>query len=183
MKTLIKFVALLVVFTLAFNQQANAQKMSEGTSIVRAGIGLGSSTYDYTTSETPLILLTYEQGIKDDFLAGNISVGGTIGYKSGKYSYLDFGWNYTYFTVAGRANWHPDFIKSDKWDAYASLLLGMEFINVSSNVGAIGAETSGSSLLFGTMLGVRYDINENWGAWAELGFGLGLLDVGVSYKF
>ena len=58
----------------------NAQTpMVKGTNVAQVGVGLGGWTTGYTTSETPVIVLTYEKGIKDNFGPGNLSIGGSIG--------------------------------------------------------------------------------------------------------
>ena len=182
MKNLINFFALAFVLILSGASQLQAQKLAKGDAVIQGGIGLGNATTAYTTSETPYLMVSYEQGIKDNFGKGNLSVGGTIGYKSGRYSFLDSGWNYSYMVFAGRASWHPHFVKSQKLDAYTGLTLGLDIISANATSGEYSADISGAGLALGVHLGVRYDISENWGAWAELGYGFGILNVGVAYK-
>ena len=49
---------------------------------------------------------------------------------------------------------------------------------------AIGAPTvSASYLEFGGFVGGRYYFSPNLAAQAELGYGLGILNIGIAYKF
>lgn len=158
--------------------------MTEGTAVVTAGVGLGAWTTAYTSSETPLIVLGYERGIKDNFGAGNLSVGGNIAYKSGNYSFWDARWGYTYLAVVGRASWHPHFLESDTWDVYGGISLGYYSVSTNSNMADItDGDLSISGIEFATHVGARYNFNEHWGAYAEVGFGLGVITVGAAYKF
>ncbi len=182
-KSIIIIASLLVVFFTSHNT-LQAQTMVKGESVATLGIGLGAWTTAFTTSETPLIIAGYETGIKDNFGPGNLSVGGNIAYKSGNYSFWDSKWSYTYVAVVGRASWHPHFLQSDTWDVYTGLSLGYYFIGTGSSTtdlddGGIGV----GGLEFATHVGARYNFSENWGAFAELGFGLGVIKVGAAYKF
>ena len=180
MKTLFKLTVLIALLA-SVSTQISAQRMEEGTRLVQAGIGLGGWA-DYS-SQTPILSASYMHGIKNDFLNGKLAVGGAIGYKSATYnSIYDYRWTYQYTFVSGRATWHPDFIQSDKWDAYAGLSLGMLFVNFDGTGDAYAVDVSGSTMVLAGVVGARYAINENWGAYAELGSNLGYLTLGVSYK-
>lgn len=179
MKTLLKFVAVLAIFTFTTNA-ATAQDMQVGTKQIQAGIGLGGWA-DYS-SQTPILSVSYMQGIKNDFLNGQLAVGGSIGYKSASYnSIYGYDWNWTYTFVSGRATWHPNFIKSEKLDAYAGLGLGYLHVkfDAAGDTFATGADAGG--LVLAGMIGARYAINNNWGVYAEIGNNLGYLTLGASF--
>ena len=178
----------LTAFTFVFTHHSlNAQTpMTKGLNVAQIGVGLGGWTTGYTTSETPVIVLTYEKGIKDNFGAGNLSIGGSIGYKSGRIGGFDFAasdWNYTYMAFVGRASWHPHFVRSEKLDLYTGMSLGYYLItsDYESVYGDFDFSTGGVEL--GIHIGGRYNFSEQFGAFAELGFGLGVLNVGVAYTF
>ena len=174
----------IVCFFAACSNLLNAQTpMTKGVNIAQAGIGLGGWTTSYTTSETPLMIATYERGIVDDLGAGNLSVGGTLIVKSGKYAGEYFGWNYTYTAVAARGSYHPHFVKSEKLDAYAGLSLGLYHISTKATSGDVVAGVSGSAFAWGLHIGARYQFSDNFGAFAELGAGVGNVGVGLAYKF
>ena len=178
MKTIIKTFVLLAFTFAAF--QTNAQgPMSKGVKVVQAGVAMGGWSGIYT-SETPIINGTFMIGIKDNFGAGNLSVGGQVGYKGAKWDT----WTFNYTFVAGRAAWHPYFIKSDKIDVYGGVSLGL--YHLAWDAGADDAyieDLSTTAAAFSIFLGGRYEISEQFGVYAELGAGLGVLNAGVAYKF
>jgi hypothetical protein len=181
MKTLLKITVLfsLLACTLA---PARAQDMQAGTKIIQAGVGLGGWA-DYS-SQTPILSVSYMQGIKDDFLNGQLAVGGSIGYKSATYnSVYDYTWQWTYTFISGRATWHPNFIKSEKFDAYAGLGLGLLMVSFDAQGDVYAVDANGSTMVLTGLIGARYAINENWGAYAEIGNNLGYLTLGASYRF
>ena len=180
MKTLLKLTALLAIFTLA-TAPTQAQDMQTGARFIQAGVGLGGwATY---SSQTPILSVSYMQGIKDDFLNGQLAVGGSIGYKSASYnSIYSYNWTWRYTFVSGRATWHPNFIQSEKFDAYAGIGLGLLMVNFDSAGDTYAVDASGSSIALTGLIGARYAFNENWGAYAEIGDNLGSLNLGVSYK-
>ncbi|MEM6378191.1 MAG: outer membrane beta-barrel protein [Bacteroidota bacterium] len=182
MKSIFKFFTLALFITLT-SVQLSAQDMQSGARYAQAGIGLGGWA-DYT-SQTPIISLSYMQGIKDDFLNGQLAVGGSIGYKSASYvSAYNYQWDWNYTFISGRATWHPNFMQSDKFDAYAGLGLGYLIVSVKTTGDLIGVEAVGASQAVLTgIIGARYAFNENWGAYAEIGNNLGYLTLGASYRF
>lgn len=181
MKTVFQFftLALLLTFTTA---QLAAQDMEAGAKYAQAGIGLGGwASY---TSQTPIFSLSYMQGIKDDFLNGKLAVGGTIGYKSASYTNgYNYEWNWTYTFLSGRATWHPDFINSEKFDAYAGLGLGYLIVNVKTNGEHLNEDVGASTVVLTGIIGARYSFTEHLGAYAEIGNNLGYLTLGASYRF
>ena len=183
MKNIIVNALIILGVAIAFSTTSLGQaQMVKGTTIVQAGIGLGGWTTAYTTSETPLLSATFEKGIKDDFGPGNLSIGGTIAYKSGRSNGLGYHWNYNYTAIAGRATWHPHFINSEKWNVYTGLSLGLHRAAVQSDFTDFDLAVSETSLVLAAYVGARYYFNENWAAYTELGYGLGALNIGVAYK-
>ncbi len=187
MKKTIKNITFLLLTLFSFSNSALAQEghMTKGTNVIQAGIGFGGWTSGYTTSETPIIAVAFERGIMDNLLNGNLSVGAAITYKGGKYSGSNYTWRYNYLAVTARASWHPYFIKVEKLDTYTGLSIG--YYRVSSDYDSkwysYDYDFGGSGVALAAHVGARYNFTENFGAWAELGFGLGLLNAGVSYTF
>lgn len=179
--TIIKTLTALSLVLFAFSAMAQGQ-LSKGNAILQGGIALGSSSAAYTTSEIPLINVTYEKGIKDNFGNGSLSVGGTVGFKSGKSNGFGVDWNYNYMAIAARASWHPYFIKSEKVDAYTGLSLGYHRVAVNTTRD-FEVNASSAEVVLAFHVGARYHINENLAAFGELGYGLGFLNVGIAYKF
>ncbi|MEO1258464.1 MAG: outer membrane beta-barrel protein [Bacteroidota bacterium] len=175
-------IALFILSIAAAGVQAQTP-MTKGVNVIQAGVGLGGWTTSYTTSETPLIIATFERGVMDDLGKGNLSVGGTVLVKSGKYAGDFYSWNYTYTAVAARGSYHPHFVKSEKLDAYAGISLGLYHISTKATNGEVEAGVSGTSFAWGLHIGARYNFTDQIGAWAEVGAGVGNIGVGVSYRF
>ncbi|MEO1514459.1 MAG: hypothetical protein AAFV95_05580 [Bacteroidota bacterium] len=174
-----------LIFFLSFFLTGNMQaQFDNNTMVAQAGFGLGGYSHNYS-SQTPVISLAFEKGFKEDIGPGNIGIGGQLGYKSGRYDYSSFesrySWTYRYIMAAGRAVYHPDFAQSEKFDAYAGLTLGLYFLDFGSNdIGVAGYNRT--HLLLGAVVGCKYYFTDKVGAYAELGYGLGYLNLGVAYK-
>ncbi|MEL6721315.1 MAG: hypothetical protein AAFP82_21620 [Bacteroidota bacterium] len=188
MKNLIQLSILAIACILFTTVDSNAQSLTKGEKIVQFGTGLGGTVVAGSSAQTPYLRAIFEMGVNDDFLNGTLSAGGGMSYKSGSYAYYASStWRYTYMSFHGRASWHPGFINSDNLDAYAGIALGIDFVNVNYDSAwdydYDGTDFSGAGLSLGLHVGARYQFTEQWGAWAELGLGHGLLNIGASYKF
>lgn len=157
--------------------------------VLNLGIGLGNTLYigglGYSMGVPPLSI-SYEKAIKDEILEkGVIGVGGYLGYSSYKYRYdygtTVWGWNYSNIVVGAIGAFHYPLI--DKLDTYAGVLLGYN-INTSREYGDVGSNTAGSygGLVFSGYIGGRYYFSEKFAAFAQLGYGIAYLTLGVSIK-
>ncbi|MFA8449993.1 MAG: hypothetical protein ACEPOW_04800 [Bacteroidales bacterium] len=178
-----KKIILLCSIFFALMSTSKAQSFDEGSSIISAGLGLGSNLY--TGSETlrvPPLFVTYDYGFRDQW-----SLGGIIGVAGSKerWHYLNqsYQYNYSHFILAARGAYH---IYSDyTWDAYAGASLGFDIVTGSySGAVPVGYEyaTRGSSLFLGLYAGGRYYFNDQIAAFAEIGYNVGFLNLGVSFK-
>ena len=136
----------------------------------------------------PAISLSVEKGIIDDVGPGVISVGGLIGYKRSTYGWNFLGdkyessWNN--IIVAARGAYHYNFTEDPKLDTYAGISLGARIESYSSNFsGTISESYGGAYLTSGIFLGGRYYFSDNIGAFAELGYDVSYLKLGLSAKF
>ena len=177
MKPVIQTLICLALFFISNNLSAQSAMM-KGTKVVQAGVGFGGWADTYT-SQTPIMSATFMMGIKDDLGPGNLSIGGSVGYKHAEWN----AWSYNYTFLTGRAAWHPHFIKSEKIDAYAGISLGIYHLNWDGGGEAFDVELSTTAVAWSLVLGGRYNFTENWGAYAEIGAGLGWLNAGVAYTF
>ncbi|MEM6699908.1 MAG: hypothetical protein AAF599_16005 [Bacteroidota bacterium] len=188
MKNLIQLSILAIACVFFTTTNINAQSLTKGEKIVQIGTGIGGTVVAGSSAQSPYLRAIFEMGVNDDFLSGTLSAGGGISFKSGSYAYYASStWTYTYMSFHGRASWHPSFIKANKLDAYTGLSLGVDFVNVNYDnawdYDYDGTDFSGAGLSLGLHLGARYQFTDQWGAWAELGLGHGLLNIGASYKF
>jgi hypothetical protein len=157
-----------------------------GTNVISAGIGLGSSliTGGYGSS-TPGISLQYERGVWEAG-PGIISLGGYIGYKGYSYSNPDYSskWNYT--IIGFRGAYHLTGIEVENLDVYGGLMLAFDNLSYSEtnyNGYAYSGSSYGSGVGLTAFVGAKYYFAGNLGAFAELGYGVSYLSIGLSYKF
>jgi hypothetical protein len=175
MKKVFLTAALFAASAFAFAQKSGSA-FDENTAIGHAGIGIGGGFYTGTTTLPP-ISVSYEKGITE-----NISVGGIVGYSASKYD-DGFGdeFKYTYLLIGARGNYH--FGTTDKFDPYVGVTLGYNIVTFSEPGGYSGLySASGSELLAGAQIGANYYFSDNAGAFAELGYGIGIINVGLTLK-
>lgn len=175
-----------IIFTIAiaFGLTASAQTYDEGDNLLNIGIGLGSAFKTGTTSLPP-ISASFEHGFTD-----KISAGGIIAYTGSKEE-ISFGtttytFKYSYLIIGARGSYH--FYNTDKLDAYGGLMLGYNIANskveVTGPSGVFNPQpASVGGVAYGFHLGGRYYFNDKVAAFAELGYGLAILNVGITMKF
>ncbi len=170
-------VAFAVVLTSSLMFGQIAYKMGENNA--SGFVGLGGLAGLYGTSTLPAIGGSYEVGYNE-----NISIGGLAGISGSEQDLGFFGkFKYTYIIIGGRGLYHYDLMHNEKIDTYGGVMLGYNIVSSSydGNYGSLYT-ASGSYLAYGGFIGGRYYFSPNLSAQAELGYGLGLLSVGLSYK-
>jgi hypothetical protein len=173
------FIKVFVVFLFCavFTVGVNAQNMfSKGDNILNLGVGIGSTLGGSGGSMgIPPLSVSYERGIIDQLFddKSSLGLGAYLGYASHKWT--GYTWSYTIFGVRGSVHYQL----VDKLDTYGGLMLGYNSASVSGDwVGA-----SASEMLWSLYIGGRYYFKENIAAFAELGYGIAYLQLGVSLKF
>jgi opacity protein-like surface antigen len=116
----------------------------------------------------------------------NISIGGFIGAYSARYELPNIFFvdedhiNYSFFNIGALGNYH--FVNNDQWNVYAGATLGYLSINLSNDLIEGAADIRSSGIAFGIQGGARYFFSDNFAANAQLGYGLAILSLGVTYK-
>jgi len=148
-----------------------AQSFKRGDKLLNAGIGIGGGL------GIP-VGVSYEQAVSD-----RISVGGYLAYARKKESWNEYGeWKYTYILAAARGSYHFK-VNSDRFDPYGGALLGYNVASVKwSGEGSEPVSASSGGLMWGVHIGTRYWASEKVGAFAEIGYGATLLNVGVAFR-
>jgi hypothetical protein len=186
MKKLI-FTCLIVCFLAA---QGFTQNYSKGDNLVGFGIGIGGNLYagywGTGIKRTPTILASYERCIVDHLWdkKSSIGVGGIMGYASAKYDAgYGYGWKCTNFIIGVRGALH--YAVAPKFDAYAGVALGYNVVSWKWTGDWVGEHHStGSSGFTGSgFIGARYYFTKSLGAFAEVGYGFSILNLGLSLKF
>ncbi|MDZ4716038.1 MAG: hypothetical protein SH819_11265 [Cytophagales bacterium] len=153
-----------------------AQVFDQGAKQLNLGIGFGGG-YGAGSSTTPPISGSFEVGITD-----KISVGGIIGFSGSKQDFGFGSYSYSYLLFGARGSYH--FAGSDNTDFYGGAMLA--YNNVSTSVsggtgfGAVGGSASGIAI--GLYVGGRYMFSEKIGAFAELGYSIALVNLGITAK-
>jgi hypothetical protein len=187
------FSVVLMVISFFSAARVHAQAFEAGTNVVSAGIGLGSALangYTYGT-QSPGFSVSYDRGIWEAG-PGVISLGGYIGFKTFKDDYADAGyvvsekWTYSIFGVRGA--YHFTGLNIQNLDLYAGVMIAYDNLNYSysNNQGTsyntnVGSYNSGLGI--SVFAGARYYFAGNLGAFGELGYGVDILGIGLSYKF
>jgi hypothetical protein len=142
-----------------------------GKNFLNAGVGIG------TYYEGLPFGASFEHGFTN-----NISAGVFIDYST--HSYADFPGsklNIIYGGVRGSYHFAKLFnVTNPKFDPYAGVALGYYSVNFTS--ADFGSPYS-STVFFGVHAGARYLFSNNIGGFAEVGYGVAALNLGLSFKF
>lgn len=173
----------IVCIVAAMTTAAQAQPFQQGTNILQAGIGIGGNLGGLGTGR-PAISVSYEKGVWDIGGPGVVSLGGYIGNTGFKYSSSGYSQSWNYTVVGVRSAYHYNgFTEAPNLDVYGGAMLGYNVVSYKVTGGYTGPNAYGSGLGLSLYIGGRYFFSENLGAFAELGYGVSTLNVGIAYKF
>lgn len=161
-----------------------AQQFQRGTTVVNLGIGLGTSLGGLGKAR-PAVSLSVDRGIWDIGGPGVISLGGYIGNTGYKYTDLGYTakWNYTIVGVRGAYHYNG-FTNTPALDVYGGAMLGYNIARYSSDADdEFLANSYGSGIGLSGFVGGRWFFTEKLGVHAELGYGVSILALGLTYKF
>ena len=180
------FLTLAICVIAGVSVSAQQPTFVKGDNVVSLGVGLGGylgTGWSYTGSSAkkmPLIAASFDHCIIDNLFneKSSIGVGGLIGFKSVKFP----DWvKYNYFVFGARGTFHYALV--NKLDTYGGLHLGYDYCNVKW-IGHDSYNHGGASgFSYGFFVGGRYYFTDSIGAYAELGYGYAILNLGVSFKF
>jgi len=183
MKKLVLIVVAITLFSINSNAQGTFVK---GTKVFKFGVGINGNG-------TP-VEASYEAGVTNNFLGVKgmvLGLGASLGY----YGYKEdmstttmlgtykTSFKYSNIVIAGRALAHYPIIK--KLDTYAGIILGYNVAKASldgDNAASMPIPSVGG-VVWGGIIGARYEFNKNWGAYLELGKSTTNACLGVAYKF
>jgi len=187
-----KNLSLFIIALLFVGASANAQGLvyGKGSSAINLGVGFGSTVITGTTGFAPSFSASYEYGILEIPIGSNtgvVSAGGIFGFGTASYNYTnwqDLKYKYNYFLVAARGNFH--FIFHDQFDPYAGFLLGYSFVNgkwVGDGTKPNNWNATSNGFQGGAYAGARWFFTPAIAAFAEVGWSISILTVGVTFKF
>jgi outer membrane protein W len=192
MKKLIFSIAIIAV---QLNTQA--QNFEQDRNFLQIGYGIGSGygnvlkAYQglsgYSFSGFGPVAVSYERGITD-----NIGLGVQLGYSSYGGTWLQSGYDYSYrystLSIMARGAYHFN-VRNRNFDPYIGIGLGYSNFNVNYTSDSPGFNSAASDISIGSPLtyqlfvGARYMFNDNFGIYGEAGYGLSLLNVGLTLGF
>ena len=169
----------LLVAAFLVSTAANAQSV-KGTNYVNAGIGLG--TYGFSGTGGLPITASFEHGFTDKISAG-------VFFGAIQRKYAD-DWKYKYTVIGVRGSYHFNEIlnvSNEKLDVYggASLSRRGYTLKYEWNDGdhTQTEKATASDVVFGIHAAARYMFSNNIGGYAEVGYGISPLQLGVTFKF
>ena len=148
---------------------------------INANVGLGiAPVFGVGKVKLPPVGVSVEYGIQDD-----ISVGGYLGFSQYGEEFQGGKWRYSYIIIGPRASYHlSNLLKApEELDLYAGVFLG--YLVGTSRWDGDGPEIGKSKvggLGWSGHLGARYAIQENLSVFGEVGYGISVLQIGVSFK-
>lgn len=165
---------------------------SDGDNNINLGIGIGSNLGGRGFKSTlPPLSISYERCIIDELFddKSSLGVGGYFGYSTSRSEFSStvtsakFGFNYSYLIIGARGALHYHLV--DKLDTYGGLMLGLNITKHSTygNWHDFHSLPLGNTLGWSLFFGGRYYFHENLAAFAELGYGIAFLQVGITFKF
>ncbi|MCX6137463.1 MAG: hypothetical protein NTV54_08225 [Ignavibacteriales bacterium] len=171
-KILAVALALMLVATSALAQRVLLKDGDQYAGVKLALGSIGGASIGYVAS--------YERGIQD-----NIGVGGTIAYSGYSEDYFGWGkWKYTNIFIAVNGTYHYDVLKNEKLDTWGGLLLGYNAASVSwDGPGGSYVSPTAGGIVFGLSANGRYFVTDKLAVAASIGVGMGILSIGVDYKF
>ncbi|QNF35273.1 hypothetical protein HUW51_22075 [Adhaeribacter swui] len=168
---------LVALFTFS---QAQAQTPVKNK-YLNAGIGLAA----YTAGGVPI-----GASLEVDY-KNNISIGGFVDYARYGYKAAGYRWNYNFLYFGARGSYHLGELMKDldindsKFDPYVGASLGVRTAWYSDNDEYDNDFNSpyNSGLFLGIHVGSRYMFSEKLGGFAEVGYGVSALRLGITAKF
>lgn len=168
----------------------HAQQFQNSTTVLNAGIGFGG-TLDGWGNQSPSLSASIEKGFWDISGPGVISLGAYLGTQTSRYndywgSYYSQRWRYTIIGARGAYHYNG-FSNIPELDLYAGAMLSYNILSYSytdangNRYKARGANWNSGLGLTG-FLGGRWFFKDNLAAYAEVGYGISALSIGVSFK-
>lgn len=194
MKTYVAIITLLL--TAGFGT-LNAQHAKIKPGQVQVGFGLGMVP-TYAADATATIVPPLSTQV-DVFLSPNFSLGTYLAYTkvSGENIYPNAGITEAFvnetWMVGVRTSFHSNDLND--WRVYGGFVVGTSLPSIEKTVELLPGELQRddelpsfsrpgeNGFLFSGFVGTRRYLNDNWSAFGELGFGISLVNLGVSYKF
>lgn len=163
----------------------------KGYSAINLGLGLLSPNNGYdlfgSVKSVPALTLAYDRGVVEGIGPGTIGLGGLIGYKRYHYNFpnTDDKATWTDLVLMGRGTYHYNFTTNPQLDTYGGISLGFRanFYKNEVSPDRDRYDGDGLHLAYGLFAGARYYLTERFGGFAEVGYDISYLKLGLTYQF
>ncbi len=165
----------LLLVGISFHSKAQSVK---GTNYVNAGIGLG--TFGFSGTGGLPIAISLEHGFSDKISAGPC-------YEM-VHTTFETNWKYNYYVFGLRGSYHFNEalkITNPNVDLYGGVTLfyrGYSIKYTGPQTDYLGSASTGG-ISFAFHAGAHYYFSQSVGGFAELGYGISPLQLGLSFKF
>lgn len=183
-----KFLIVILLLGSGLGMRAQLDYFVEGDVLVSPAVGFGNPFLGGVgaTTALPPISVSVDCGIEQTLTSeGTFALGGYFGFAKTRFRNTsigpDVGSNSTHMIIGGRLSYTYPF--ADKFDFLAGLMAGYDIIStrdIRDNKNSTSYAASGSVFTF--FLGGRYQLMENLAAVVELGYGISILRLGVSFR-
>jgi hypothetical protein len=165
--------SIVITVTLPIFGQAKEPSNEVGDNLFIFGIGFGLVQPNRIV-EIPPLSVSYERIISDEIIEkGSIGTGIYLGLSRHSWEIFE-GWmgNSTIFISGVRGSFNYQIM--DKIDIYAGVMLGLEIV--------YDRDAAGESFIWSTYSGGRYLLSNYFMLFAELGYGITYLNIGIVLK-
>lgn len=190
-KLLILLVASFVLFSSQLRAQDRAFEIKN--SLLNIGVGFGWTYKFYNDpSVWPAFSISYEKGLFYAKNVGYFGIGGHAAYHYANYDYSGSDRYIYWHNIVGtlRFTYHPVFLMTQNFDMYLGFMGGARyeiFKDTKYDAMPVGLNPykryGGFSPLFAGVLGMRFYTGERLGFFAEGGYGLSYVTIGMTWKF
>ncbi len=180
------------------NAQGGEAPFVKGSKTIAISLGFGVD-YGYTinyggnVTNLPTFSVSYDQGIFENVGPGTIGIGGVVAVKTSSYKYeaysngsnTNFKDNYTNFILGVRGTYHLTLLadKNNKFDPYGGVTMGLRFFNHNSDNSQSYDNYNSVYPVFGVYVGAKYNFTKNFGAFADIGYDITAIRLGVNFNF
>ncbi len=192
-KLLLLLVTVFVMHSQAMQAQDRAFEIKN--SLLSFGVGFGWSYPFYNDpSVWPSFSINYEKGLFYVKKVGYFGIGGFAAYHHANYNYPKSDRYIRWQNVVGtvRFTFHPNFLMTQNFEMYAGVMGGARYeffkdtqYDAFSNPALANPydRYGGFNVLFAGFIGMRFYTGERLGFFAEGGYGLSFLNIGITWKF
>ena len=186
-----KLVTLLVVFLMLTGfAQAGVMDGPGNPHLSKGDIIIGGRLALIDAYDAPIgFIVNGEYGLMEGFLSiphfpTSLGIGASLAYSGYTHTYYYGEYKYSNFEIMTHGIYHVKLLKKIPMDTYLRLSLGLNIEGRDLDVGVGGKKVDrNGGFKIGTSVGARYYFTNKLAAVGEVGFGMGLLRLGLDFKF